>query len=210
MDKLKVAIVDDHEMFRSGIKTIISLKPEMEIVIEAESGNDFLTQLKTIKPDIVLLDISMPGMEGCETTTKALDIFSDLKIIVLSIINDDACFYKMVKAGVKGFVLKDANLQTLFQAIHEVSSGGIYFAQELLRKMVLNIREVDKKIILNEREKSVLYHICNGFTNKEISEKLFLSIKTIEKYRNGLLKKTQTRNTAHLVMFAIKEKLISI
>ena len=211
-DKIKLALVDDHEMFRSGIKLILSEKPEWEIVIEAVNGKEFLKQLKIIQPDVILMDISMPEMDGYTTSKYALKEFPDLKIIALSMLSDEAYYYKMIEAGVKGFVLKNSGVEELFRSIEEVSVGNNYFAQDLLKKIVLSINnnEVDNKLKLNDREKDVLSFICNGFTNKEISEKLFLSVKSIEKYRTSLLQKTNTRNSAHLVMHAILNKLIDL
>lgn len=208
--RLGIAIVDDHEMFRSGIKLILSEKEDWQIVIEAVNGVDFLNQLREVQPDIVLMDISMPELDGYNTTRKALEGFPDLKIIVLSMLSEEEYYYKMIEAGVKGFVLKNSGVDELYRAIQEVAKGNNYFAQDLLRKIVLSInnKEVNKKLKLNEREKEVLSLICNGYTNKEISEKMFLSVKSIEKYRTCLLQKTNTRNSAHLVMHAILNKLI--
>lgn len=210
--KIEIAIVDDHEMFRSGVKLILSERSDMEIIIEAVNGKDFLNQLDCIQPEIVLLDISMPELNGYETTKLALAKYPDLKIIVLSMLSEEEYYYKMIEAGVKGFILKNSGIEELIRSIEEVSKGNNYFAQDLLKKIVLSINneEVDKKLKLNEKEKIVLTHICNGFTNKEISEKIFLSIKSIEKYRTNLLQKTQTRNSAHLVMFAMQNKLIDL
>lgn len=209
-EKLKIALVDDHEMFRSGIKLILSEKKEWEIVIEAINGNDFLAQLKIFRPDIVLMDISMPELDGYNTSKIALKDFPDLKIIALSMLSDEEYYYKMIEAGVKGFVLKNSGIDELYRAIKEVSIGNNYFAQDLLRKIVLSLnnKELDNKLKLNDREKDVLHLICNGYTNKEISDKMCLSVKSIEKYRTSLLQKTQTRNSAHLVMHSILNKLI--
>jgi DNA-binding NarL/FixJ family response regulator len=207
---LKIALVDDHEMFRSGIKLVLSQRDDWEVIIEASNGLDFLEQLKYAVPDVVLLDISMPNLDGYETTKKAIHNFSDLKIIALSMLNEEEYYFKMIEAGVKGFILKDSGTEELFRAIEEVQKGNNYFAQDLLKRIVMTInsQEVETKLRLNSREKEVLQLICNGFTNKEISEKLYLSIKSIEKYRTGLLQKTSTRNSAHLVSYAIRNKLI--
>jgi DNA-binding NarL/FixJ family response regulator len=207
---IKIALVDDHEMFRSGIKLILSQKPEWEIIIEAANGSDFLDQLKHIQPDVVLMDISMPKMDGYTTSKAALKEFPEIKIIALSMLSDEAYYYKMIEAGVNGFVLKNSGIDELLRAIEEVAQGNNYFAQDLLRKIVLSINNkvIDNKLKLSEREIEVLGLICNGNTNKEIAEKIFLSVKSIEKYRTCLLQKTGTRNSAHLVMYAILNKLI--
>lgn len=211
-NKIKIALVDDHEMFRSGVRLILSEQKNWEIVIEAENGKEFLNQLKVIKPDVVLLDISMPVLNGYDTAAQALSVYPDLKIIVLSMLNEDDYYFKMIEIGVKGFVLKNSGVEELTRAIIEVSEGNNYFAQDLLKKIILKVnnKSVKQKLHLKDKEKEVLRYICNGYTNKEISDKLFLSVKTIEKYRHSLIQKTETRNTAHLVMHAIKNKLIEL
>ncbi|MDA3891371.1 MAG: response regulator transcription factor [Salinivirgaceae bacterium] len=209
-EKLKIALVDDHEMFRSGIKLILSQHSNWEIVIEANNGEEFLNQLNYLIPDIVLLDISMPVLNGYDTAKRAIMQNPDLRIIVLSMLSDEDYYFKMIEAGAKGFILKNSGIDELTRAIEEVAIGNNYFAQDLLKKVVLKVNNnnIEQLLKLNEKEKQVLSLICNGHTNKEISDKMFLSIKTIEKYRHGLIQKTKTRNTAHLVMQAILTKLI--
>ncbi len=209
--KIKVAIVDDHEMFRSGIKLILSEFQKVEFVLEAENGKDFLEQAVHLLPDIVLMDISMPVMDGYETVKKALLKYPDLKVIVLSMLSDQQYYYKMIEAGVKGFIKKDSGVDELYRSIDEVAKGNNYFTQDLLKSIVLriNTQKVDDSLKLSKKEIEVLAFICNGFTNKEISEKMFLSVKTIEKYRTSLLQKTNTRNSAHLVMFAMQNNLVN-
>jgi DNA-binding NarL/FixJ family response regulator len=209
-NKLKIALVDDHAMFRSGIKLILSEQINWEIGIEAVNGLDFINQLKKYLPDIVLLDISMPELNGYETAKQVLKEYPQIKILVLSMLSEEEYYYKMIEAGVKGFILKNSGVEELIRAIEEISSGNNYFAQDLLKKIVLSInkKEVQEKLKLNDKEKDVLHLICNGYTNKEISDKLFLGIKSIERYRTILLQKTNTRNTAHLVMYSIQNKLI--
>jgi DNA-binding NarL/FixJ family response regulator len=209
-NKLKIALVDDHAMFRSGIKLILSEQINWEIGIEAVNGLDFINQLKKYLPDIVLLDISMPELNGYETAKQVLKEHPQIKILVLSMLSEEEYYYKMIEAGVKGFILKNSGVEELIRAIEEISLGNNYFAQDLLKKIVLSInkKEVQEKLKLNDKEKDVLNLVCNGYTNKEISDKLFLGIKSIERYRTILLQKTNTRNTAHLVMYSIQNKLI--
>lgn len=210
--RLQIGIVDDHEMFRSGIRLILSQKEDWNIAIEATNGKDFINQLKYYIPDIILLDISMPEMDGYQTAKYLNQNYPQVKIIALSMLNDEMHYYQMIEAGAKGFVLKNSGVNELLRSIEEVSKGNNYFAQDLLRKIVLTInnKEIDSKLVLKEREKEILHQICNGYTNKEISDKLCLSIKSIEKYRTSLLQKTNTRNSAHLVMYALVNKLIEI
>lgn len=210
--KIKIAMVDDHAIFRSGLKMILSSESRYEVIIEADNGKSFLEQVKNLTPDIVLLDISMPVLNGHKTALQLKKEYPDIKILVLSMLGDENYYYKMIHAGANGFVLKNSDVEELTRAIDEVDKGNNYFSQDFLKKMVLKINnpEVDSKLKLNEKEKEVLQLICNGFTNKEISEKLCLSIKSIERYRHSLLQKTQTRNTAQLVRDAILHKLIDL
>ena len=211
-ENLHIALVDDHKMFRSGVKLVLSQKAEWKVGIEAGNGEDFLEKPHVFAPDVVLLDIAMPKLDGFETARRALEEFPNLKIIALSMYNEEEYYYKMIEAGVKGFILKNSGVEELFHAIEEVAAGNNYFAQDLLRKIVTKINHTnsDKQINLNTKEKEVLHAVCNGLTNKEISEKLFLSEKSIEKYRSSLLRKTNTKNSAHLVMFAIQNKIIDV
>lgn len=211
-EKLKIAIVDDHEMFRSGVKMILSQKEEWEVVIEAVNGKDFLKKLEFIVPDVILMDISMPELNGYDTTVSALKKYPDLKIIILTMFSEEQYYFKMIEAGVKGFIQKATGVDELFHSIKEVAKGNNYFAQDLLKSIVFKIKnkDTDDKIQLTDREKEVLHLICNGYTNKEISEKICLGVKSIEKYRNNLIQKTGANNSAHLVMFAIKNQLINL
>lgn len=210
--KISIALVDDHELFRAGIKLILSKRNDMEIVIEAPNGEEFLKQLDVLQPDIVLLDIAMPVLNGFETAKLALKKYPDIKIIILTMQNDEAYYLKMIELGVKGFILKKSGVNELLSAIQEVYQGNDYFSSELLTKLVLSLnnQNINNELNLNENEKQVLYYLCNGLVSKEIADKLYLSEKSIERYRSKLLQKTNTRNSAHLVMHALKNRLIEL
>lgn len=211
-EKIKIIIVDDHELFRDGVKIVVSQLEGFEILAEASDGKEFLDILNVLVPDIVIMDISMPRLNGCQATKLALEKYPDLKIIALSMYGEEEYYFKMIEAGAKAFILKKSGKHEVETAIMEVAKGNNYFSQDLLKKMVLKInnKEIDNRIHLTDREKEVLDLICNGLTNKEMGEKLFLSPKTIDRHRTSLLSKTNTKNTAQLVMFAIKHKLIEI
>ena len=214
--KIKIVIVDDHAIFRDGLKSVLSQIPDFIVIDEAETGKEFLDLLINTKPDIVLLDISMPEMDGIEATEKALLKYPDLKIITLSSYSDHVYYYKMIKAGVQGFVLKKSGREELQEAINTVYNGGNYFPQDILRNLLFKVSHtgvdsiLNNEIRLSKRETEVLQLICQGFTNNEIAEKLFISPKTVDNHRTNLLSKTSTKNTAHLVMFAIKHHLIEV
>lgn len=209
----KIAVVDDHIMFRDGIRFIIERQPGYEILFESDNGKAFLEQLDRHIPDLVLMDIEMPEMTGIEATKLALKKFPGLKIIILSMFGEQQYYHEMIEAGVKGFLLKDAGKNELERAIADVLNGGNYFSQKLLRRI---ITQKSSSITgglyepLSQRENEVLHLVCQGLSNYEIAEKLFISVKTVEGHKSKLLMKTQTTNTVKLVMFAIKNNLVSI
>jgi len=219
MKVYRIFIVDDHTLFRKGLKALIGQVPNMTIMSEASNGAQFLNSLKKgLLPDLVLMDINMPEMNGIEATKKALELYPDLKIVTLSMHGDEQYYYKMIDAGAKGFLLKDADSDELESAILEVIEGGSYFSQELLRNIIVNMGGSAKEekqggkrpVKLSDREMEVLKYICTGMSTQEIADKLFISKRTVDRHRENLLLKTETHNSVSLVMYAIKNKLIEV
>ncbi|MFZ4463606.1 MAG: response regulator [Bacteroidales bacterium] len=214
MDSLKILIVDDHALFRSGLKNLLSgYYPNSEIQ-EATDGTDFFVILQSFVPDLVFMDIDMPLMDGISATKRAMIEFPAIRIVALSMYGDDIYYYKMVDAGAKGFLLKNSDMTEVIEAIETVIKGDHYFSKELLLKIVKNLRKSKdgnwKAIDLSEREMEILELICKGNSNQEIGEKLFLSKRTIDKHRANILEKTDSKNTAQLVMNAIKNQWILV
>lgn len=214
MNTFKLTIVDDHSLFRNGLKLLLSsIYPGIHI-LEAQNGSDFINTLSFQLPDVVLMDINMPEMDGISATHKALEMHPDLKIIALSMFGDEAYYFKMIDAGVKGFLLKNSELNEVQEAIDTVMQGDNYFSKELLYNVVKNLRNSGtlgtKRIDLSDRELEILELICKGFSNQEISDQLFISKRTVDKHRANILSKTESRNTAHLVMNAIKQNWINL
>ncbi|MEN8119463.1 MAG: response regulator transcription factor [Bacteroidota bacterium] len=212
---INVIIVDDHDLLREGIKFILSQMKDVKVVGEAANGKEFIQLLEKSKlPDIVLLDITMPEMDGIDACQHALRKYPKLKIITLSMHDEQEYYFKMIQAGAKGFVLKQAGKKELEKAIREVYSGGSHFPEDILREIIFKFGTAeffnDNPFNLSKREIEVLALICQGNTNSEMAEKLFLSPKTIEGHRSNLLSKTGTKNSAHLVMFAIKKGIIKL
>jgi DNA-binding NarL/FixJ family response regulator len=218
MNNIKIVIVEDHAMFREGIISLLSQTNYLEIIAEYPSGEAFLKDLPTLCPEIVLMDIEMPGMNGIETTRKALDICPNLSIIALSMYNSQHYYFEMISAGVKGFVSKDSSLSKLEEAIKKVANNEHFFSTDMMRGVILkmgkqtSIPSSEKRCIhiFSEREFEVLNLLCQGLTNNQISEKLFLSPKTIESHKTKMIRKTGQHNSTGLIVYAIKNKLIEL
>lgn len=213
MDKIRIIIADDHQLFRNGLKILLNAFPDFEVAGEASNGQEFLNIIKDIRADVALMDINMPEMDGIEATRKGLKLRPDMDIIALSMYGEEEYYYKMVDAGAKGFILKDSDISEVKEAILTVRKGGSYFSQELLYHVIQKIkhRENESKTAnLSKREKEILIKICEGLSNQEIAEALFISKRTVDKHRANLLGKTNSKNTASLILYAIKNKLVEI
>jgi DNA-binding NarL/FixJ family response regulator len=215
-EQIKIMIVDDHDLFREGVKYILSKVPEFQIVDDASDGVEYLEKLKTIRTDIVLMDIDMPRMNGFEATRQSLEIYPNLKIITLSMHGDQGHYQRMIELGVKGFVMKDSGISQLKHAINEVYRGNNYFSQELLMSIILKKdpspqgEQLRHQLDISERELEVLRLICKACKNKEIADSLFISPKTVEGHKAKLMEKTNSSNSVALVLFAIKNHLVEI
>jgi DNA-binding NarL/FixJ family response regulator len=216
MDKVKLFLVDDHKIFREGLKHLIEVEEVGTVIAEAGNGQEFLTKLEDATPDIVLMDISMPQMNGIEATQLARDKYPDLKVLALSMHGDEEYYYKMIEAGVKGFLLKDSGIKEIERAIYAVLDGESYFSNELLRQIIsgMNHKKGNESAIekdgISARELEVLKLICAGLTNEEIADKLCISAQTVKGHRSNLLSKTNCKNSASLVMYAIKNKVVEV
>ena len=212
----KIIVVDDHSLFREGIKLLIENEQLGYVVAEAENGSAFLDLLNRHQPDLVIMDIEMPVMNGLEAIKQGLQQQPKLKFLVLTMLNEKTNYAEIIYAGAMGFVLKTAGKKEFERAINTIMAGESYFSPEMLRQMLLNSQksneqeEADKATAFTQREQEVLIHLCAGFSVSEIAEKIFLSVKTIEAHRATLLRKTNTRNTINLVLHAIKNKLVDI
>ncbi|HON18127.1 MAG TPA: response regulator transcription factor [Salinivirgaceae bacterium] len=206
----RIMIVDDHAIFRKGLIMSLQSYNFCKIVGEAENGRAFIDKLPVLKPDLVILDIKMPEMDGFEATQKALNLMPSLKIIVLTMFEEIAYFQRMVDLGVVGFLLKSSDPRELNKAIQRVWSGDSYFSPELLKKNMYDASLPFHGDKLTSREFEVLSEICKGLSTQEIAEKLSISPRTVDGHRASLLEKTGSKNTAALIIFAIKNGLIPI
>ncbi len=215
MNAIRIALVDDHALFRNGLKLLLSNSDRFSVVMEAQNGKEFADNLTPDNaPDVVLMDISMPLMNGIDAAKAAISKVPGLKIIALSMFGEEDYYYEMINAGAKGFLLKNSDIKEVTDAIEQVAVGGSYFSQDILYNVIRNFsprKETDfDDITLSKRELQVLQGICKGLSNQEIADTLFISKRTVDKHRSNLLGKTNSKNTANLVMYALKHKLISI
>ena len=215
MDTIRIALVDDHALFRNGLKLLLDNIKNFKVVTEAKNGKEFVDQLSPDNaPDVVLMDINMPIMNGIEAAKAATARVPQLKIIALSMFREEDYYYEMINAGAKGFLLKNSDINDVTTAIEQVMMGNSYFSQEVLynviRKFQPHKEEELDTALLSKRELQVLQGICRGLSNQEIADTLFLSKRTVDKHRSNLLSKTNSKNTANLIMYAIKNKLISV
>lgn len=215
MEKINIYIVDDHKLFREGLKLLLKNLQEVNEIWEASNGEEFLKGIEEKQPDLVLMDIEMPGINGIEATDKALAKFPEMKVIALSMYGDEEYFHKMIDAGASGFLLKNSDFSEVKRAVTNVIQGNNYFTEELLYKLVNKFRTKQQepeetKISLSDREKEVLLLICKGLSNQEIADQLFISKRTVDHHRASLLTKSNTNNAASLVLYAVKHKLIEV
>lgn len=207
--KTKVAIVDDHKILRDGLRLMIDNMDNVEIVIEASNGKEFIDRLQLVQPDLVIIDINMPVMGGEEAVSIVKSQYPDMKVLVLSMNNEEQYYKTMNNLGVDGFIVKESDYNELRHAIQVVIDGGKYFSQVLLLRMVNN-RDNSLNINLTNRELDVLRYLCKGLSANEIAEKLFISPRTVEKHRSDLLLRTGTPNSISLVLFAVKNGIVKI
>ncbi len=209
-------VVDDHTLFRNGLRILLDGIEGFSVIGEASDGEELLAMLPTLHPDVILLDIEMPRMNGIQTAEEVLKRYPDLKIITLSMYGDEDYYFKMVSLGVKGFILKNSEIKEVVTAIETVVEGGSYFSQELLFTLVSNLKSTPTTVTdedseeLSQRESEILLHICRGESNSEIADALFISKRTVDKHRSNILAKTGCKNTANLVVYAIKNNLVEI
>jgi DNA-binding NarL/FixJ family response regulator len=215
MKKVNIFLVDDHRLFREGLKLLLKNLEEVNEVWEAENGQEFLNRLTEKQPDLVLMDIEMPVMNGIDATLQALVLYPELKIIALSMFGDEEYFQRMIDAGACGFLMKNSDFSEVRRAVTNVLQGNNYFAEEILYRFINKFRTKqsapeEEEVTLSDREKEVLMLICKGLSNQDIAEQLFISKRTVDHHRASLMTKTNTNNAASLVIYAVKHKLIEI
>ena len=208
----KIVLVDDHSLFRNGLRGLLERCAGCRVVGEAASGEEFLAMLPGLETDVVFMDFAMPGLDGAQTTERALAQRPDLKIITLSMFGEESYYSRMVEAGARGFLLKDSDIGDVIEAIDAVMSGGSYFSPQLLSSLTGRMRTRDDvpDEQLSVREREILVAVCRGLSNQEIADELFISKRTVDKHRANILEKTGCKNTASLVVYAIRNDIVDI
>ena len=218
MNKIKILIADDHPFIRSGILTMLRRVKDFEIVGEAEDGEQAIEKTGELTPHVVIIDISMPKLTGIEATRAIKKKFPGTKMLVLSMHEDEEYILEVLKSGANGYILKTAGKDELVTAIRGVASGEDFYSPKISRMMIskyLSITNPEdaidpgktQHIPLTKREKEILKLISQGLTAKEISEKLFISPRTVDTHRTNLMRKLNLKNTAGLVRFAIENNI---
>lgn len=213
MKKISVYLVDDHSLFREGLKMLLSNLSYIDHIYEAENGQQFIDGLAKHPVDIAMLDIEMPVMDGIEAARLAKKIAPGIKLIALSMYSDENYYLSMIEAGTCGFLLKNSNFIEVEKAILDVYNDKSYISIEILNNILKHPQKANANSLienLTDREAEVLLFICKGLTNSEIADRLVLSKRTVDKHRENLLLKTHSKNTANLVMFAIKNGYLEI
>ena len=216
MSKINIAIADDYKIFREGVKKCIAGDKSLLVIQEADNGEDLINAFNVLLPDVVIMDLKMPIMDGMEATQIIRKKYPSVKVLVVTMYDDDKFIIHLMEIGANGYLLKNAEPDEIRKAIYAVHENGYYFNdlvnKALLKKLVMktNIKpSFNQNVELTERELEVLKYICEEKTASEIAKEIFLSPRSVEGIRQRLIEKIGVRNTAGLVMFAVKNQLVS-
>ena len=216
MSKIRLLLVDDHEIVRAGIRMLFLAESDMEIVGEVGSGQEAVEAVRELTPDVVIMDVAMPGMTGIEATRQIKEASPETVVLALTMYDDEQYFFEMLNAGASGYIPKRAAPDDLVSAIRVVNQGNVFLHSTLakfLMKDVLGQAETNAEQAVPEltpREREVLTYIAEGFTNREIAEALVISIKTVDRHRENIMQKLNLHSRVELVKFAIEKGLISV
>ncbi|MBS4064866.1 MAG: response regulator transcription factor [Chitinophagaceae bacterium] len=216
--KISVALADDHVLLRKGLASVVNNFGDYEVLFEADNGRHFTEQIKKYgEPQLVLMDINMPEMDGYSTTQWLREHYPLVNVLALSMYDNETAIIKMFKAGAKGYILKDSEPPELKRALDAVHTKGFYYSELVTGHLIHSINNMDEKKgslqqqqMLNERETDFLKLACTEMTYKEIADKMFLSPRTIDGYRDALFEKLNVKTRVGLVMYAIKNGIVSV
>ncbi len=204
---INIILVDDHPLFREGISARLSMHENINIIAQAENGMQLLERLEELKPDIVMMDISMPAMNGMDALEIVSERFSDVRVIILSMHDDKEYILNVIRAGAAGYLLKDISGEEMIHAIQKVYSGGKYFSNEVAEILAQDNTPDSGGDILTTREQLILRLISHGYNNKNIALELEISVRTVETHKRNIKRKLSIDTTSGLVRYAIEHHL---
>lgn len=211
MENIQVALVDDHRLFRSGIASLVNNFAGYHVLFEASNGKDLISRInKKVIPDIILLDLNMPEMGGLEAAQWLRINYPEIHIIVLTMYDDSEKVLSMVGLGIKGYILKDAEAAEFKKSLDLVASSGVYFPPFVTQHLVKRFSREKEKIVLNSRETEFIKLAGSEMTYKEIANKMCISARTVDGYRDQLFEKLNVKNRIGLVLYGIRNKIIEI
>jgi len=216
-DVINIMIVDDHVLYRAGVKTALSSKKDIKVIAEADNGAHLLNMLKGIQPDVILLDIQMPVMDGIATLPEVKKLYPGIKIIMLTLLDDQSVITKLMELGANSYLVKTSDAEVIYEAIKTCHEQEFYFNSLTNKALLNNLRQrnmvspfktAHEDAVLSEKEITILRLMCDEKSTREIAEAVDLSPRTIEAIRDKLKVKTGTKSTAGLIMFAVKNNLL--
>ena len=215
--KIKIVLVDDYMIVRSGLKAIIETQDNMEVIGEAGDGANAITMLTRLQPDIVIMDISMPGLDGISATLEIKGLYPHIKVLVITMHDDEKLLFDVIKAGGSGYLLKNTAFEDLINAINTVYSGEnfvTYNVANMLMKDYTHRIKTDSQSFakydsLTAREKEVFELITDGLSNRDIADRLYISVRTVEVHRSNIIQKLQLRNTVELINYANRKSMFA-
>lgn len=216
MSKIKILIADDHKILRQGIRSLLAPQPDFEVVGETADGPETLKETFKLKPDVVLMDIGMPNLNGFEATRQIKKKQPEVKVLVLTMYQDDEYVLQALQSGASGYVLKDVAVEELVTAIRAVNNDQYYLSPSISRTVIdAYLRKTEKgerepSELLTAREKEIVQLIAEGYTNKEIAAKLYISVKTVDAHRSHIMEKLDIHDVALLVKYAIRKGLTDL
>ena len=216
MRKLRILLADDHKLLRSGLRLLLERQPDMSVVAEADDGREAVRNSATSKPDVVVLDIGMPNLNGIEACVQITQENSAIAVVMLSMHSDESYVLRALKAGARAYLLKDSAESDLVRAIHAVAEGKSYFSpavsKVLLEDYVRKLQRAgveDSFELLTSREREILQLVAEGRSNKEVAHLLNLSVYTVETHRSNLMQKLNLRGVPELILYAVRKGIIS-
>ena len=219
MEKIKIILVDDHQLVRDGIKALLTGIPDLEIIGEASGAGELFRELENLKPDLLIMDISLPEISGIEITKKIRSEYTGIKVLILSMYNSEEFILNSIKAGARGYLPKNTSRDELLEAIYTINKGEEFFSESISKimlksyiKRATNDDQTEDKThaVLTSREIEILKLYVEGLINKEISDKLDISIRTVETHKNHIMRKLGLKSTVELVKFAIRNNIAEI